>query len=124
MTLLTKGPSLMSITHSPSPFIVLHTATLIHRHDTSVGCCMVEAGSWPHDAPSHAYIAGLKELPEADTYALKHAHIYFAHCYKEQGGWRQVLQRFQGKGGSLLDLEFLQDDKGWIHSHCVHGVEN
>ena len=43
---------------------------------------------------------------------LKHVHIQFAHCYKNQGGWETVLARFPRGGGTLLDLEFLVDDKG------------
>lgn len=38
----------------------------------------------------------------------------FAHCYKEQGGWIDVLSRWeQGQpSGMLYDLEFLQDESG------------
>lgn len=42
---------------------------------------------------------------------LKHIHVQFAHCYKQQGGWEKVLSRFPRGGGTLLDLEFLTDDK-------------
>jgi saccharopine dehydrogenase (NAD+, L-lysine-forming) len=31
----------------------------------------------------------------------------FAHCYKKQHGWKDVLSRFSNGGGLLLDLEFL-----------------
>lgn len=77
----------------------------------SVGCELVETGTW-RTAPSDAYIFGLKELPENDTTPLPHAHIMFAHCYKQQAGWKDVLGRFDRGNGLLLDLEFLQDDKG------------
>ncbi len=56
-------------------------------------------------------VVGLKELPE-DVAELRHEHIYFAHCYKNQAGWQDMLKRFQNGSGSLLDLEFLVDDKG------------
>lgn len=46
------------------------------------------------------------------TVALKHTHVQFAHCYKGQGGWQDVLSRFPQGGGTLLDLEFLTDDSG------------
>lgn len=36
-------------------------------------------------------------------------HVQFAHCYKGQGGWDTVLGRFPRGGGTLLDLEFLED---------------
>jgi saccharopine dehydrogenase (NAD+, L-lysine-forming) len=56
-------------------------------------------------------ILGLKELPEVDD-PLSHTHVYFAHCYKNQGGWKELLGRFISGKGKLLDLEFLVDDVG------------
>jgi saccharopine dehydrogenase (NAD+, L-lysine-forming) len=56
-------------------------------------------------------VVGLKELPE-DVPELRNEHIYFAHCYKNQAGWQEILRRFQRGDGTLLDLEFLVDDKG------------
>ncbi|RDH20090.1 cysteine proteinase [Aspergillus niger ATCC 13496] len=76
-----------------------------------IGAPLVEEGSWVKDAPKDAYILGLKELPE-DDFPLEHVHISFAHCYKQQGGWEQVLSRWPRGGGTLLDLEFLTDDVG------------
>lgn len=75
-----------------------------------VGCTLVENGSW-ETAPTDRIIIGLKELPEGDS-PLKHEFIHFAHCYKQQGGWEQVLARFPRGGGTLYDLEFLQDANG------------
>jgi len=43
---------------------------------------------------------------------LRHTHIQFAHCYKNQAGWAAVLTRFHHGGGTLYDLEFLQDEQG------------
>lgn len=40
---------------------------------------------------------------------LPHTHIQFAHCYKQQGGWNDVLRRFAKGKGTLYDLEFLED---------------
>ena len=40
---------------------------------------------------------------------LPHTHIQFAHCYKQQGGWSDVLRRFAQGQGTLYDLEFLED---------------
>lgn len=76
----------------------------------AVGATLVPTGSWV-DAPEDHIIIGLKELPQ-DKFALKHTHVQFAHCYKGQGGWQEVLSRFPQGGGTLLDLEFLQDDTG------------
>ncbi|KAI8629661.1 hypothetical protein F5Y19DRAFT_73132 [Xylariaceae sp. FL1651] len=74
---------------------------------TAVGCSLVPTGSW-REAPTDHIIVGLKELPE-EEFPLKHVHVQFAHCYKNQSGWEQVLARFPRGGGTLLDLEFLQD---------------
>jgi saccharopine dehydrogenase (NAD+, L-lysine-forming) len=77
---------------------------------------MAPHGSWQTQAPAGAYIVGLKELPEENT-PLKHTHIFFAHCYKQQAGWQDILGRFRDGHGTLLDLEFLTDAQGklsWI----------
>ncbi|KAL4243233.1 Saccharopine dehydrogenase [NAD(+), L-lysine-forming] [Abortiporus biennis] len=76
----------------------------------AVGCKIVDHNSWP-SAPAHIPIIGLKELP-VSTDPLPHTHIQFAHCYKQQGGWSSVLARFYKGGGTLYDLEFLNDEKG------------
>jgi saccharopine dehydrogenase (NAD+, L-lysine forming) len=78
----------------------------------AVGATLVPKGSWV-DAPHDHIIIGLGELPE-DKFALKHTHVLFAHCYKGQGGWHDVLARFPQGGGTLLDLEFLTDDSGRV----------
>lgn len=75
-----------------------------------VGANLVPEGSWV-DAPRDHIIVGLKELPE-DSFALKHTHVQFAHCFKNQSGWQDVLSRFSLGGGTLLDLEFLTDESG------------
>lgn len=76
----------------------------------AVGATVAEEGSWPK-APKDHIIIGLKELPE-DTFPLVHEHIQFAHCYKDQAGWKDVLKRFPEGKGTLYDLEFLEDDNG------------
>lgn len=63
-------------------------------------------------APKERIIIGLKELEENDTFPLIHTHIQFAHCYKNQGGWQNVLGRFVRGKGTLYDLEFLENDQG------------
>ncbi|KAG9303945.1 hypothetical protein G9A89_005855 [Geosiphon pyriformis] len=75
------------------------------------GCVIVPSETWK-TAPSDAYIVGLKELPENDDSPLTHTHIFFAHCYKNQAGWENILRRFIRGNGILLDLEFLNDKKG------------
>ncbi|KAJ1301451.1 hypothetical protein OPQ81_008709 [Rhizoctonia solani] len=75
-----------------------------------VGCKLAEHNSWP-SAPTSTPIIGLKELP-VSTDPLPHTHIQFAHCYKRQAGWADVLARFYHGGGTLYDLEFLTDASG------------
>ncbi|KAL2143522.1 hypothetical protein VTI28DRAFT_10378 [Corynascus sepedonium] len=76
----------------------------------AVGANLVAEHSWV-DAPKEHIIVGLKELEEKD-FPLKHVHVQFAHCYKQQAGWEKVLARFPRGGGTLLDLEFLVDERG------------
>lgn len=76
----------------------------------TVGAALVAAGSWTR-APQDAVILGIKELP-ADSAPLTHRHVYFAHAFKEQKGWQELLRRFQGGGGALYDLEYLKRDDG------------
>lgn len=76
-----------------------------------VGAKIVPKGSWK-TAPADRLIIGLKELPEDETFPLVHEHIQFAHCYKDQAGWQQVLARFPAGKGKLYDLEFLENDAG------------
>jgi len=69
---------------------------------------LVPQGTWVN-APMDAIILGLKELPE-DNFALTNQHIYFAHAYKDQAGWQELLSRFKSGGGQLFDLEYLVDE--------------
>ncbi|KAK0261895.1 Saccharopine dehydrogenase [Friedmanniomyces endolithicus] len=88
-----------------SPLSIFH-----NKEYESTGATIVPTGSWTN-APSEHIIVGLKELPEED-FPLKHTHVQFAHCYKGQGGWDTVLNRFPRGKGTLLDLEFLEDENG------------
>lgn len=75
------------------------------------GATIVPAGSWVN-APKDRIIIGLKEMPETDKFPLVHEHIQFAHCYKNQAGWKDVLKRFIDGKGTLYDLEFLENEQG------------
>ncbi len=75
------------------------------------GCQIKPAGSWVESAPGSAIIIGLKALPE-NIESFKHTHIYFAHCYKEQEGWMELMQKFHLGGGRIIDLEFMYDENG------------
>lgn len=75
-----------------------------------VGCKLAPHNSWA-DQPKDIPIIGLKELPTPGP-PLPHTHIQFAHCFKHQAGWVDVLSRFKHGGGKLYDLEFLEDANG------------
>ena len=72
------------------------------------GCRIVPTASW-QNAPAECYVIGLKEFPEPLP-SLHHKHIYFAHAYKQQSGWKELLGKFADDGGQLFDLEFLLDE--------------
>ena len=74
------------------------------------GCRTAPAHAW-RDAPVDTVVLGLKELAE-ESWPLVHRHIYFAHVYKNQQGWKEVLRRFGDGQGSLFDLEYLTDESG------------
>ena len=76
-----------------------------------LGCRIVDEHAWKSEAPIDAIILGLKEL-ETSNEPLAHRHIHFAHVYKEQSGWRNVLDRYSKGGGRLYDLEYLVDETG------------
>ncbi|MBU2711506.1 saccharopine dehydrogenase [Zooshikella harenae] len=76
----------------------------------SVGCSIIPSDAWI-DLPSDFYILGLKELPETLS-KLKHKHIYFGHAFKEQVGWKKLLEKYKRGGGSLIDMEFLTSSEG------------
>lgn len=76
----------------------------------AVGCELVPEHSWKQ-APKNHIIIGLKELEE-ESFPLPNEYIHFAHCYKNQAGWQDVLSRFPRGHGTLYDLEFLQDSNG------------
>lgn len=76
-----------------------------------VGCEITPSNSWISDAPKEAIIIGLKALDESPN-NYKHIHIYFAHCYKEQDGWRELLTKFKNGNGKIIDLEFMTNEQG------------
>ncbi|WNV85122.1 saccharopine dehydrogenase [Umezawaea sp. Da 62-37] len=93
------------VTVEDSPHRVFPTADY-----AATGCLVAEPGSWV-DAPDDEIVLGLKELPDHPT-ALRHRHMFFGHAYKGQVGAAALLTRFTEGGGTLLDLEYLTDDKG------------
>ncbi|XBW36730.1 hypothetical protein QEN19_002307 [Hanseniaspora menglaensis] len=98
--------------HGFEIFVEESEQSIFHINEyKNVGCKIVPFGSWIN-APKERIIIGLKELPEEQTFPLHHEHIQFAHCYKDQGGWKDVLRRYKKGKGILYDLEFLENDQG------------
>lgn len=98
---LVKAGWKISVERSP-------TRCFLDSEYEQVGAVLVPTESW-RSAPWAAIICGLKELPEEST-PLSHRHMYFAHCYKNQAGWKELLARFTAGNGMLWDLEFLVDE--------------
>lgn len=78
---------------------------------SEVGCDIAPAHQWKSLEDNDIIILGLKELEELSS-PLSHRHIHFAHVYKEQSGWQNVLNRFVEGKGQLFDLEYLVDENG------------
>lgn len=76
----------------------------------AAGCEMVAADGWM-DPPEDALILGLKELPDEPA-VIKNPHILFAHAYKEQTGWKEMLKRFVDGGAEILDIEYMTRENG------------
>lgn len=77
---------------------------------TEVGCESAKSGSWIQ-SPKETIVVGLKALPE-NLAEFCHTHIFFAHAYKEQDGWRELIKKFELGGGRIIDLEFMVDNSG------------
>jgi len=76
----------------------------------AAGARLADAGDW-RSAPLEAVIVGLKEL-DAELGPFTRRHVHFAHVFKRQQGWRELLQAFGDGGGQLFDLEYLVDERG------------
>jgi len=72
-------------------------------------CIIERPGSWTN-APPHANVLGIKELP-AEEFPIANRHIYFAHAYRGQPGAAALLARFARGQGSILDIEYLRNEK-------------
>lgn len=80
---------------------------------------MVPEGEWKRinaqgaDACGSTWFIGLKTLGhDPETECINGHHIFFAHCFKCQSGWKQAIERFSqnGKGkAKIWDLEFMLD---------------
>lgn len=81
---------------------------------SQVGCQIVSAGSWlTHTKLNQktAFVLALKELPN-NIQKFSQQHIYFAHAFKGQLGSKELLKKFSKGGGTILDLEYLNNEQG------------
>jgi saccharopine dehydrogenase (NAD+, L-lysine-forming) len=74
----------------------------------NAGATLIPAGSWTHYP--HAIIVGLKGLKRGEEPHEGQTIFHFAHCYKKQDGWREILRPL--KGARMIDYEFMLDDSG------------
>lgn len=76
----------------------------------AAGCAVAPLGGWV-EADDDVIVVGLKELP-VEPATLRHRHVLFGHAFKGQPGATELLHRFAVGGGTLLDLEYLVDERG------------
>lgn len=54
----------------------------------------------------NALIIGLKDVVELDKLDY-HNHMYFAHCFKKQCGYKKILNAFSSSSSILYDFEYF-----------------
>ncbi len=74
----------------------------------NTGATIIPAGSWTHYPD--ALIVGLKGLKRGEEPHEGQTIFHFAHCYKRQDGWKEILRPL--KGARMIDYEFMLDDSG------------
>ncbi len=57
----------------------------------------------------NALIIGLKDVVDLDK-LHNHNHMYFAHCYKQQLGYKSILNAFSSSSSTLYDFEYFVDN--------------
>lgn len=76
------------------------------------GCILEDTNAWMQlPADDNLLIVGLKELMASEQ-PVVHKHTYFAHVFKGQDGWRDVLKRYAAGGGVIYDYEYLNNPAG------------
>lgn len=78
----------------------------------NAGCTMEDTNAWMLLPPDdNLLIVGLKELVASEQ-PVVHRHTYFAHVFKGQDGWQDVLKRYAAGGGIIYDYEYLNNPAG------------
>lgn len=77
------------------------------------GCTMEETNKWASlQADPNMLVVGLKEHAP-DTFPIVNSHAMFAHVFKNQEGWQDVLKRWKEGKGVLYDYEYLCNPEGY-----------
>jgi alanine dehydrogenase len=72
------------------------------------GAQIIPSGSWTNYP--NAIIVGLKGLRKGEVPHKNQIIFHFAHCYKKQEGYREILRPLVGS--KMIDYEFMLDDRG------------
>lgn len=75
----------------------------------AVGAKIIPAGTWM--TYPRALVVGLKGLRKGEIPHPTQALFHFAHCFKQQEGWRETLEPLR-KAAHFIDYEFMTDEKG------------
>ena len=67
---------------------------------------IVTEEKWYMPRFQNALIIGLKDVIELDKLS-NHHHMYFAHCYKKQTGYYDILNAFASSSSILYDFEYF-----------------
>ena len=72
---------------------------------------IITKGKWYIPKFQDALIIGLKDVMELDN-LCNHHHMYFAHCYKKQTGYREILNTFASSSSIIYDFEYFINNNG------------
>jgi hypothetical protein len=72
------------------------------------GATVIPSGTWT-EYP-HALVVGLKGLRKGEVPQETQTLFHFAHCFKQQEGWREILAPL--RRATFVDYEFMLDDEG------------
>jgi hypothetical protein len=75
----------------------------------NVGANIIPRGTWM--TYPRALVVGLKEIRKGELPHPTQTLFHFAHCFKQQEGWREALEPLR-KAAQFIDYEFMLDDEG------------
>lgn len=75
----------------------------------AVGAKIIPSGTWM--TYPHALVVGLKGLRKGELPHPTQSLFHFAHCFKQQEGWRDALEPLR-QTRHFIDYEFMLNDDG------------